>query len=172
MNAVIVSDVVKNEIVQNEVVQSDFAQSVVTYSQNCQQAQAHNRKVLRDALFDLGVTEVVVEYSGGGDSGDVSDVLCQPESLLSSITSKQIEILDACCSFNGSAYVSLTKNYTSSLREALGAFAMGWLEIEHGGWEINDGGSGSMTIDVMTNRFTLNHSEYYQESKEYEYELE
>lgn len=167
MNAVIVGDVV-----QNEVVQIDFTQSLVTYSQNCQQVQVHNRKVLRDALFDLGVTEAMVEYSGGGDSGDVSDVLCQPEFVLSSLTSKHVEIMDACRSFNGTAYVDVIKTISCSLREALEAFAMVWLEIEHGGWEIDDGGSGTMTIDVMANRFTLNHREYYQESTEYEYALE
>lgn len=161
-----------NAAIESVVTQGNSNQVLPTHSQNYQQAQEHNRKVLRDALFDLGVTEVAVEYSGGGDSGDVSDVLCQPESLLSGLTSKQIEILDACHSFNGTAYVDVIKNVSCSMREALESFAMDWLEFTHGGWEIDDGGSGTMTIDVMANRFTLSHSEYYQESTDYAYELE
>lgn len=143
----------------------------LSYSAACQQALLHNRNILRTALLDLGVTEVVVEYSGGGDSGDVSDVSCKPESLLEMLEFRQIEIQHESGAFNGAQYVYQVESMACSIRQALQDFTLNWVSQDHSGWENNDGGSGSVTIDVLEDRFSLNHTEYYQESTDYEYVL-
>jgi hypothetical protein len=126
---------------------------------------------LRTALLDLGVSEVVVEYSGGGDSGDVSDVSCKPAPLLDLLASRQIEIRRESGAFQGAEYVYQVKSMSCSIRQALQDFTLNWVSQDHSGWENNDGGSGSLRIDVLADSFTLNHTEYYQESTDYEYVL-
>lgn len=145
--------------------------SISSYSTACLQVLVHNRNILRTALLELGVTEVVVEYSGGGDSGDVSDVTCKPASLLDTLASRQIEIQRESGTFHGVDYVYQVKSSTCSIRAALQDFTMNWAALDHSGWENNDGGSGSVRIDVLADRFSLNHTEYYQESTDYEYVL-
>lgn len=145
--------------------------SILSYSAACQQALAHNRNILRTVLLELCVTEVVVEYSGGGDSGDVSDVSCKPESLLDTLASRQIDIQHESGSFNGAQYVYGVESMSCSIRQALQDFTLNWVSQDHSGWENNDGGSGSVRIDVLADRFALNHTEYYQESTDYEYVL-
>lgn len=145
--------------------------SISSYSAACLQVLVHNRNILRTALLELGVTEVVVEYSGGGDSGDVSDVSCKPGPLLDTLASRQIDIQRESGTFQGAEYVYQVKSSTCSIKVALQDFTLNWVSQDHSGWENNDGGSGAVRIDVLADRFSLNHTEYYQESTDYEYVL-
>lgn len=51
------------------------------YSPKSLEAITNNRQPLLEALAALHVTEVVIRYDGGGDSGDVSEVSVLPENL-------------------------------------------------------------------------------------------
>ena len=59
----------------------------------------------------------------------------------------------------------------SSIDSALRDFTLTWVDAHHGGWENNDGGSGTVTINVTEGTFRLEHIEYYTECSNYEYDL-
>ena len=46
-----------------------------------------------------------------------------------------------------------------SLKEAVEYFCWDTLEDRHGGWEINEGGSGEFVLDVATRTITLTHEQ-------------
>lgn len=143
----------------------------MSYTAACKEALTHNRVVLSQVLRELGFLEVVVEYSGGWDSGDVSDVSCKPESLRAVLEAHPVEIQYECGTYDGGVYVFTVKSRTRTLKAALDDFTMSWLEQVQPGWENNEGGSGSVTIDVQADCFTLSHTQYYQESTDYEFIL-
>lgn len=135
------------------------------------ETQTSNKDVILKALADLGVTTFVVEYSGGGDSGDVTDTSAMPEDAMKQVVSTKI-----CERYVSGEYVDGKWNYAFrekdiSLDEALRNFAMQWVDLNHGGWENNDGGAGTFTVDVAIGEFTLDHREYYTESTSYAYSL-
>ena len=52
---------------------------MMSYSAKSLEAIYANRKPLLTALTSLQVTEVIIRYEGGGDSGEVSEVCLLPE---------------------------------------------------------------------------------------------
>ena len=54
---------------------------MMAYSPKSFEAVRANRQPLLTALSALGITELVIRYEGGGDSGDVSELEIFPESL-------------------------------------------------------------------------------------------
>ena len=82
-----------------------------------------------------GVKEIVVEYNGSGDSGSLSSMVF--------ITKDEKEI-------NGWAAMSPT-----SLRVPIERYVYTQLP---GGWEINEGSSGTVTINVDTGETELDHN--------------
>lgn len=135
------------------------------------ETQASNKDVFLKALADLGVTTFVVEYSGGGDSGDVTETSATPEGVMAQVVAtKVIERAVSGEYVDGKWHYSFREK-DISLDEALRNFAMQWVNLNHGGWENNDGGTGTFTVDVDTGEFTLDHREYYTESTSYAYSL-
>lgn len=95
------------------------------------------RQTTLPLLKSLGIEKVVGGYSGYGDSGDLHDLSCVgPEA-------KPVEIDDA-------------------LRATLVNFLYEYLPD---GYEINDGGQGTVTFNVETVRVELEHEENYTETR-------
>ena len=106
------------------------------------QLQAAKNKLRNDLIPELlgaGVANVEVAYSGYGDSGAVDD----------------IQYRDAA----GEAVDRSTVAQTTQLEEAL-------CEFLPYGYENNDGGQGTLTLDVQTGHITLAHQENYTESRD------
>lgn len=76
---------------------------------------------------------VTIEYDGSGDSGYINDVSIEPERDI------------------------------SEAREDLESLAYELLENKFGGWEINSGSCGTITIDFATNKVRFNHNERIEE---------
>ncbi|MFZ5722658.1 MAG: DUF6878 family protein [Pseudomonadota bacterium] len=135
--------------------------------------QQQNRNRLLKALADIGIAQAFVHYSGGGDSGDVTDVTALPAELAPKLPDTKVSFLQVTPTY----YLKQDGNLPEiqerplTLKAALEEFAMIWVELHHGGWENNDGGSGSVTFNVAENTCSLEHLEYYTESTRYEYEL-
>jgi hypothetical protein len=124
-----------------------------------------NRDRILKALKAIGVTRVVVSYSGSGDSGQIDHVdIYQGDQKVEA--KRQISILRLESRWNAqrSTWDEKLKNKRVSLSEALEELVYDWLEAEHGGWENNDGASGECTIDVSEDQFVLGHTNYYTES--------
>lgn len=124
-----------------------------------------SRKQILSALQELDATHVVVSYSGSGDAGQVDDVEVfrdsdaiqanHPVSALVS-ASKWSEV--------ESRWIDFSELKPIPLEDALTEFVYDWLQLEHGGWENNDGASGECRIDVTEGQFVLGHTTYYTES--------
>lgn len=72
---------------------------------------------------------VTIEYDGSGDSGYINDVSIEPERDI------------------------------SEARDDLETLAYELLSEKYGGWEINEGSCGTITIDFATNKVRIEHNE-------------
>lgn len=127
-----------------------------------------NRDRLLTALLKLNATKVDIDYEGGGDSGDVSGVAITPDSLMPQLHSETMGLCRVVRHYEeGDVRHELMDDVAQSLESALKDFTFSWLEIQHGGWENNDGARGTVTINVPENRFDLEHESYYTESCHY-----
>lgn len=84
-----------------------------------------------NALARMGVTNVVIEYSGQNDEGWINEVI--PEGLPDGV------------------------ELSGDLEETLKDAAYGLLEHYHGGWEINEGATGQILVDVQAKKGTIHH---------------
>jgi hypothetical protein len=107
------------------------------------------KAVLLAALKKTRAALVTVEYDGEGDSGQITGIgavtaLAKPAKLPKGPFSLQLCDAD-------SSYVSI--------EEVLDAFAWAVLRAYHGGFENNEGGFGTLTIDVAKGTITLDHND-------------
>lgn len=119
-----------------------FEPSMRSYDECLSRSIAHNRKAVFDALKTAGITSVVVDFDGVGDSGDVAvRQLSQggPEAL----SDRPVQIVDA-------AYDGSLSTEEMPLRQALQSLCCDLLALHHPGWEINEGSTGEFTFDVLT----------------------
>lgn len=83
------------------------------------------------ALARMGVTNVVIEYSGSNDEGWINDVIAEglPDGV----------------------------ELSGDLEDTLKDTAYELLERHHGGWEINEGSVGQILVDVQARKGTIHH---------------
>ena len=142
-----------------------------TYTPFSQAAVDANRETLLAVFTKLNITEVIIRYEGGGDSGDVAEVTVIPETAVPQLAVEQITHRYVVSGYSDNQYHYHVQERQLSVNDALHDFALEWVDVHHSGWENNDGGSGTVTIQVTENRFQLEHTEYYTESCGYEYTL-
>jgi len=117
----------------------------------------HNRKILQRAFDKYKIKNVVVEFDGSGDSGQIEQILVDGETY----ENTDAENADGFISHTGSSYCGDgTRNHgwalNPTLYDAIESFCYGILEGEHGGWEINAGSFGSFTFENKSKTFTCN----------------
>ena len=131
-----------------------------------------NRKRIHKALKRVGATKVIISYCGSGDSGQIEQVsIYQGETEIK--PEKNVSVLSATSRFDhdANAWLDKVRNQRKNLAEAVEDLVYDWIEMEHPGWENNDGASGECTIDVATDDFLLSHTSYYTESDTTEHSL-
>jgi hypothetical protein len=106
------------------------------------------KAVLVKALKLSRVATVIVEYDGEGDSGQVNDIVAttaggNPAKLRGSVV---LDLGDNPCRYD-------------SLAGALDALTWVVLDLYHDGFENNEGGFGTLEIDVRTGKVTLDHND-------------
>lgn len=116
------------------------------------------------------IENVSVTYSGGGDSGEVEEVDIpegKSDNRILWIESANKYILKADISQNleNIAYELTLKSVGSALEDM--TFEM-IDSIGHGGWENNDGGQGTFSINSEAAMATLSHGSNFTEEKTYE----
>ena len=100
-----------------------------------QQAKNNLRTEIIPALLKSGVANIEAAYSGYGDSGAIDGVQYRDKSGVL-VEREKIP-------------ATLTEQLENTLYDFLPA-----------GFEINDGGQGTLTLDVQDGRITLQHQEY------------
>ena len=124
-----------------------------------------NKALILTQLEKMKATEVAVSYCGSGDSGAVEAVNIYRDKKELKVRG-QVTMLIKNSSWNEtkSDWEETLEEKSIPLDEALREFVTDWLEIEHPGWENNDGASGQCEIDVSKGTFLLGHTNYFTES--------
>jgi hypothetical protein len=122
---------------------AEFQQILAHYQQSVtaqlQTAKNTLRAAILPALLESGVANVEAAYSGYGDSGAIDGV-----------------------QYRDKAGVRVEREkIPAPLKEQLENVLYEFLPA---GFEINDGGQGTLTLDVQAGRLTLQHQENYTES--------
>jgi hypothetical protein len=117
-----------------------------------------NKTALFDALAAAGITTVIVNFDGCGDSGQIEAIEVRAGDEDRALPAVEIEIASANW---GSATID---RQTQPLREAIETLVYDVLSQTHGGWEINDGSYGDFTFDVASRTITLDYNERHMES--------
>jgi len=90
-------------------------------------------------LKSLGITSASISYDGEGDEGQITDI----EAL--EPTEVKLKLMTDCT----------PRGLHRELTDVLESFAWKVLDDHHQGFEINDGGFGTITIDVTGNTVSL-----------------
>ena len=114
-----------------------------------------NKTALFDALAAAGITTVIVNFDGCGDSGQIEMIEAKAGDDVIPLPTVQIEIASAVW---GSATID---RQTQPVRRAIETLVYDVLNETHGGWEINDGACGEFTFDVTERTITLDYNERY-----------
>jgi hypothetical protein len=119
-----------------------------------------NKAALFDALTRAGITKVVVNFDGYGDSGQVEQVEARVgDDVLAGLPPDQIEFVEPV--FGDTKKVQRS---THTVSDAIEILAYAFLEETHDGWE-NDGGAyGEFTFDVGNRTITLDYNGRYTET--------
>jgi len=113
-------------------------------------------------LADLGVTGIKIFYSGGGDSGDIDDVVYT--------TIKEASFYDI---MNLSTYGEDTlylATLDGELRDDLIDFANEKILNDLENWWDNDGGYGVLIIKIPSGEYEIANTIYITDSEEFEHD--
>lgn len=112
---------------------------------------AAKKAAILDAARALGIAHIDVSYSGDGDEGQIQDITAwraaqgQALALAVDITAGAPLVFEGTCHAN--------------LHTLIDDFAWDVLAVHHNGFEINDGGEGTISIDVCAGTASLERSD-------------
>ena len=117
-----------------------------------------NKTALFDALAAAGITTVLVNFDGCGDSGQIEAIEVRAGDDDSALPEVEIEIATANW---GSPTID---RQPQPIREAIETLVYDVLNQKHNGWENNDGAYGEFTFDVAERTITLDYNERHMET--------
>jgi hypothetical protein len=106
------------------------------------------KSALLKALAARRIATVEITYDGEGDSGQIQDIVA-------------VDIGNARVPLDRQVTTALSDGKEPTLSEAIDDFAWTVLQEYHGGFENNDGGYGTIAIDVAKGIVTLDHNDRY-----------
>ena len=113
-------------------------------------------------LADLGVTGIKIFYSGGGDSGDIDDVVY---TTTKDVTFDDINYLSS----YGENALYLT-NLDHDLKEEISDFANEKILNDIEDWWNNDGGYGTMLIKIPSGNYEINNIIYITDTEDFHHD--
>ncbi len=122
------------------------------------EANAINKTTLFDALAEAGITRVLADFDGEGDSGQIDNIAAYCGDAVR-------EIPNATLSLQQVSWGSDKRDTRrATLPESVEQLCYDYLEQEHGGWENNDGAFGEFTFEVAEKRVELAFNARYSDS--------
>lgn len=120
--------------------------------------QWENIKKIADVLKTQGATEVTVNYSGGGDSGDINDVdVTWGDGIEKSLPSVTVTHLNK--DYVEGRWETTSSQTESNFEDAVSDIAWALVsEASHSGFENNEGGEGYLVITAKGTAY-LNHTD-------------
>ena len=128
------------------------------YARIASEVLSLNKTALFDALAAAGITTVLVNFDGCGDSGQVEMIEARTGDEDRALPAVEVEIASMGW---GSATID---RQTQPLRDAIETLVYDVLSQTHGGWENNDGACGEFIFDVTERTITLDYNERHMES--------
>lgn len=113
-------------------------------------------------LADLGVTGIKIFYSGGGDSGDIDDIVYT--------TSKEAAFNNIMNLPSHGEDVFYLQNLDDELANKIKYFANEKILNELEDWWNNDGGYGVMLIKIPSGQYEINNTIYVTNTEEFEHD--
>jgi hypothetical protein len=113
-------------------------------------------------LADLGVTGVKIFYSGGGDSGDIDDVVYT--------TTKEAAFNNIMNLSNYGEGILYLADLDGELRDDLIDFANEKILNDLEDWWNNDGGYGVMIIKIPSGEYEITNTIYVTDTEEFEHD--
>ena len=113
-------------------------------------------------LADLGVTGIKIFYSGGGDSGDIDDVVYT--------TIKEAAFNNIMNLSNHGEDVLYLANLDDELKDELTDFADQKILTDIDDWWNNDGGYGVMLIKIPSGQYEIHNTIYITDTEEFEHD--
>ncbi len=117
------------------------------------------RHINKDSVFAIlaaaGITHVIVDFDGYGDSGQIQNFETKTGDEVAELPVVAVEWLAPVWHSNEMERSNLP------LRDAIECLVYGCLEETHMGWENNDGAYGYVTFDVAQRTITLDYNERY-----------
>lgn len=135
-----------------------------------------NKAILTAALQSIGVTAVVIDYEGSGDSGDLTSFWATRSSPIAPDDGCDLGLMERLMQDKVETWIPVNPHWelfnkpedlalqAGTLLDAFKDLAWCVLEEKKPGWEINDGSEGTVTIDVADRTVTLEHSTIYRDS--------
>jgi hypothetical protein len=118
-------------------------------------------KQLCPLLDAIGVTRVEARYDGSGDSGDFDDIvfIFTDRIALQDMDARDIEPRGSRMYLDEFRRTHTTADPAIFTAAQLTTFVDTLWEFLPGGWEINEGSYGEITVDTRTTKVTLDHNE-------------
>lgn len=113
-------------------------------------------------LADLGVTGIKIFYSGGGDSGDIDDIVYT--------TTKDVTFYDIMNLPSHGEDVLYLQNLNDELADKIKYFANEKILNDIEDWWNNDGGYGVMLIKIPSGQYEINNTIYVTDTEEFEHD--
>jgi hypothetical protein len=120
--------------------------------------QPGNKAAVFDALATAGVTHVLVNFDGYGDSGQIEHIEFKAGDTVVAAPQAQIEIARARWGQDE------PERSATSMADAIEQLIYDILNAAYGGWEDNEGAFGEFLFDVAARTVTLDYNERYIES--------
>ena len=114
-----------------------------------------NRAALFVALSAASITEIIVEFDGEGDSGQIDHVQASDANGTVGLPNERIAVASA--PWDGDELARSDE----TLGEAIETVCYALLSANCGGWEINEGSYGMFVLDVAERTIELTHNERY-----------
>ena len=137
---------------------SDVTEMMVQYQAHAKalaEAIKTNKATTFAALAVASITLVTVTFDGGGDSGQIQEVVARAGDATAQIPDTEIEMQRASWS------TGKLDSARIALRDAIEKICFDYLSQEHGGWENNDGAFGEFSFSVEEREIELEFHDRY-----------
>ena len=124
-------------------------------------AMAQNKEALFAAMRAAGLTEIIVTFDGGGDSGQIEDIDARCGDTVVPMPDTAITLAQV------SWGISEISTSSMSLSEAVETLAYDLLSDSHGGWENCDGAFGEFHFDAAAGTILLDYNERFTSSEQF-----
>lgn len=124
-------------------------------------AMAQNKEALFAAMRAAGLTEIIVTFDGGGDSGQIEDIDARRGDTVVPMPDTAITLSQV------SWGISEISTSSMSLSDAVETLAYDLLSDSHGGWENCDGAFGQFHFDAEAGTILLDYNERFTSSEQF-----